>query len=195
MPFLLPLFLQTSLEYTPLQSGLIMVPVALAAIFSKKVATPIILKLGYRKFLLINTIFVGLSIAGFGFITRDQSEFVRVVQLLIFGIVNSLQFSAMNSLTLKDLDAGAASSGNTLFSMVQMLALSFGVATAGAMLTTFSNRLGNPEISGAPAAFHATFFCVGLITCTSAWIFAQLSRNTSVNLPNEGNLAAAATSE
>ena len=81
----------------------------------------------------------------------------------------------MNTLTLKDLEKDLASSGNSLFSMIQMLAMSFGVAAAGALLSTFAKRYGIDE-DGAFAlqAFRATFVCMGVITCSSAWIFWQL---------------------
>ena len=49
-----------------------------------------------------------------------------LVQLFIFGGFNSMQFSAMNSVTLKDMDGESASSGNSLLSMVQMLAMGMG---------------------------------------------------------------------
>jgi dipeptide/tripeptide permease len=81
----------------------------------------------------------------------------------------------MNTLTLKDLGREGASSGNSLFSVVQMLAMSLGVTVAGALLTTFTESLGHNEPGQTLAAFHATFVCVGLITCASAWIFLQLS--------------------
>ncbi len=48
----------------------------------------------------------------------------------------------MNTLTLKDLTPELASSGNSLLSMVQMSAMSFGVAAAAALLTSFTQLLG-----------------------------------------------------
>jgi MFS family permease len=155
---------------------MMMIPVALASIFSKRIATRVISRSGYRNFLVGNTVCVGAMIASFAFISAAQPLFVRIVQLAIFGTVNSLQFTAMNSLTLKDLDPRGASSGNSLFSMVQMLALSFGVATAGAVLSTFTDAQATTDsIANRLHAFHATFVCMGLITCTSAWIFWRLS--------------------
>lgn len=173
MPFLIPLFLQICMGYSPLQAGLMMLPLAISGILAKRMATPLIRRVGYRRFLIINTVLVGLSMASFAFISHEQPIVVRIFQLLVFGSVNSLQFTAMNSITLKDLASSGASSGNSLFSMVQMLALSFGVATAGAILATFTERFGTqPEQT--LRAFHWTFVCVGMMTCFSAWIFAQL---------------------
>lgn len=175
MPFLIPLFLQISLRYSPFEAGLTMIPVALAGIYAKKLGTPLIMRIGYRNTLVYNTLCVGIMMASFALITVDQPKWIRILQLLVFGTVNSLQFTAMNTLTLKDLNAKFASSGNSLFSMVQMLAMSFGVAAAGALLSTFASHYPAMEGGGmALQAFRATFLCMGLITCSSAWIFWQL---------------------
>lgn len=175
MPFLIPLLLQVSLKYSPFEAGMTMIPVALAGIFAKRLATPLILRMGYRRVLLGNTILVGIAMASFALFSPDQPSWLRIVQLLFFGTVNSIQFTAMNTLTLKDLDPRLASSGNSLFSMVQMLAMSFAVAAAGALLSTFAKHYGTYEDGGfALQAFRATFVCMGVITCSSAWIFAQL---------------------
>ena len=138
---------------------------------------PIFLQIswGYRQTLALNTLCVGIMMASFALITTEQPKWMRIVQLLPFGTVNSLQFTGMNTLTLKDLETRLASSGNSLFAMVQMLAMSFGVAAAGALLSTFTQHYG-PQDGGGMAlqAFRATFLCMGLITCSSAWIFWQL---------------------
>ena len=47
MPFLMPLLLQVNLGYSPFQSGLMMPPVAVASILTKRVTTPLITRLGY----------------------------------------------------------------------------------------------------------------------------------------------------
>lgn len=176
MPFLIPLLLQINLSYSPLEAGLMMIPIAGSGIFAKRFATYWITLWGYRTFLVGNTIAVGIMIASFYFITPDQNFWVRIVQLSIFGFVNSLQFTAMNTVTLKDIDKSRTASGNSLFSMVQMLAMSFAVAFAGLLLNSFLAHFGgtnNPEAS--LKAFHATFVCMGLFTCSSAWIFWQLA--------------------
>jgi hypothetical protein len=80
----------------------------------------------------------------------------------------------MNTVTLRDLSSEGAGSGNSLFSMVQMLAMGLGVTVAGALLSTFLNMFGHGEGPETLEAFHATFMCIGLITCASAWIFWQL---------------------
>lgn len=174
MPFLLPLLFQISLHYTPMEAGLTMVPVALAAVGTKRIVTPLISHFGYRKVLVGNTIIVGAAIASFSLLSAAQPHWLRVLQLLCLGAANSLQFTAMNTVTLKDLGRAEASSGNGLLSVVQMLAMSFGVAASAALLTTFTGMFGSDTATHSLRAFHATFLCVGLMTCASAWIFWQL---------------------
>jgi hypothetical protein len=90
-------------------------------------------------------------------------------------MLNSLQFTLMNTITLKDLSSNLASSGNSLLSMIMMLSMSLGVAVAGMLLATFTEVFSHISRYNALSAFHATFFSVGLITAASAFIFWQLS--------------------
>ncbi|WP_028225930.1 multidrug transporter subunit MdtD [Paraburkholderia ferrariae] len=176
MPYLIPLLLQVALGYTPFEAGLMMLPTAAAGMFSKRLATHLIMRYGYRRVLVTNTVLVGAAMASFALSTPAEPLWLRIVQLAIFGGVNSMQFTAMNTLTLKDLGTGGASSGNSLFSLVQMLSMSLGVTVAGALLTTFTGIIGRHlTASNVIPAFHATFICVGIITAASSWIFAQLA--------------------
>ncbi|WP_291454206.1 multidrug transporter subunit MdtD [Cupriavidus sp.] len=173
MPFLIPLTLQISLGYSPFNAGLMMVPVTVAGMASKRLATRLIEQFGYRKVLVTNTFLVGLVMASFALISPDRPLPLVIVQMAIFGAVNSIQFTAMNTVTLKDLSGVTASSGNSMLSMVQMLSMSLAVTSAGALLATFQAGIGSHHFDVLPA-FHATFICVGLITSASAWIFMQL---------------------
>ncbi|MDQ0589155.1 multidrug transporter subunit MdtD [Variovorax paradoxus] len=171
MPFLVPLLLQVSLGYSPLRAGLMMLPIALAGMAMKRFAAPLITHHGYRKVLVANTVLVGLAMASFGLTGPDQPVALHILQLLVFGAVNSLQFTAMNTITLKDLDGGMASSGNSLLSMVQMLAMSLGVAAASAVLAGYSSVFGQETAKQTLDAFQATFASMGLVTIASALIF------------------------
>jgi len=175
MPFLVPVMLQVSMGYSPFRAGMMMLPVAMAGIAVKQLTTPLITRAGYRNVLVANTVLVGLTMATFALATPHQPWWLHAIQLACFGAVNSLQFTAMNTLALKDLDQVHASSGNSLLSMVQMLAMGMGVASAGGVLLAYTDLFG----SGTPAqtldAFHATFATMGLVTLASASIFWQLT--------------------
>jgi EmrB/QacA subfamily drug resistance transporter len=70
IPFLFPLLYQVGLGFTPVQSGLLMMPQAIAAM-SLKVAMPRILgRVGYRAVLISNTLVIGLMILLFATIGK-----------------------------------------------------------------------------------------------------------------------------
>ena len=184
MPFLVPLLLQVSMGYSPLQAGMMMLPVAVAGMGAKPLAMWLIDRLGYRRVLVGNTLAVGGVMASFALTSPDHPWALRVAQLALFGAVNSLQFTAMNTVTLKDLAPDMASSGNSLLSMVQMLAMGMGVAAAGAVLGAFTALWGGAAGQTLPA-FHATFACMGLMTMAAAGIFAQLAPDGPADAPSQ----------
>lgn len=174
MPFMIPLVLQVSLGYSPLQAGLMMLPTVLGSMAMKPVVTRCVQRYGYREVLLANTCMLALLIASFSLLSPGQPLPLLVLQLALFGGVNSMQFSAMNTVTLKDLGTVDASSGNSLLSMVQMLAMGMGVAVAGAVLASFEAYFGKGMAEGALWAFRATFACMGVLTLAATALFFQL---------------------
>jgi EmrB/QacA subfamily drug resistance transporter len=186
MPFLIPLLLQLTMGYSPAEAGMMMLPVAIASMSMKKLTTPLITRHGYRRVLVVNTLLVGLTMASFALTSPGQPLVLRILQLAIFGAVNSMQFTAMNTLTLKDLEPAAASSGNSLLSMVQMLAMGMGVAAAGAVLAAFTEVFGGGS-GQTLQAFRATFASMALMTIASAGIFWQLEPEDSRALPASGD--------
>ncbi|HTY95160.1 MAG TPA: multidrug transporter subunit MdtD [Steroidobacteraceae bacterium] len=185
MPYLIPLFLQVELGFAPFHAGLMLLPTSLSAMLTKRAVTSLIRRFGYRTVLVANTLLVGLTMASFALLGRSPPLWVLLLQLALLGIVNSLQFTVMNTLTLKDLEGPEASSGNSMLSMVQMLAMSLAVAAAAGLLAAFTDSFGRDrELS----VFQATFACVGLMTIASAWIFWQLpdddpDRREAVDVP------------
>ncbi len=174
MPFLTPLFLQIALGYAPTRAGLSMVPVVLGAMMIKFLAVPTIERYGYQRVLTVNTLLLGCMIASFGLVSRSTPAWLILLQLAFFGVVNSMQFTAMNTLTLGDLDDTRASAGNSLLSVVMQLSMSLGVAAAGALLAAFGGTPPTSSVEGLMHMFHATYVCVGLLSVLAACIFFQL---------------------
>lgn len=174
LPFLVPLLLQVALGYSPAEAGMSMIPLALAAMLAKSLAKPLIEHFGYRIVLTGNTLALGLGLASLALVDGDYPYWLLLAQLAVLGGINSLQFTAMNTVTLIDLDDHAASSGNSLLSVVAQLSLSLGVACAAALLGGFSASIGQ-EVSSVLGAFQATFLCVGVLTMLAAGIFLQLA--------------------
>ena len=185
MPYMIPLQMQLNMGYSPAQAGMLMLPMALAGMGMKRVVTQVILHFGYRRTLIGNTVLLGAVIATFALMTREEPLWLRILQMALFGAVNSMQFTAMNTVTLRDLDAARASSGNSMLSMVQMLGMSLGVTCGAALLGAFTQWLGTQGAAHSLGAFRASFVAIGAITMASAGIFWQLVAADAVPANNE----------
>jgi EmrB/QacA subfamily drug resistance transporter len=177
VPFLVPLMLQLELGYTPLHSGLMMLPTALAGTFAKRWIAPLIRHFGHEAFLRVNTLILGSSIVAFSLFSHATPIGVEIAVLVIFGAANSMQFTAMNSVTLKGLSITDAASGNSLFSMVQMLAIGFGVSIGGGLVSLLTDEWGSVLL-----ALRSSFVCVGSITLVSILVFRRLDDGRSHEL-------------
>ena len=177
MPFLMPLMLQVAFGFEPFITGLLMIPTVLGSLASKPIIRQIIQRFGYRKVLLVNTLLVGACIASFALTTANTPIWLRALHFFIFGMLNSLQFVSMNTLTLKDLPQQDASSGNSFLSMIMMVSMSIGVALAGTLVNVFTAYYGVEHIT---SAFHSTLIFLGCINIITACIFWRIPRNTPV---------------
>ncbi len=173
MPFLLPLLYQVGLGYTPIQSGLLIMPQSIAAMSLKTFIPRILTRLGYRKVLISNTILIGLIIMLFSTITATTSVEMIIFQACLFGIFSSLQYTSMNTLGYADVNDQQASMASTIVSTIQQMSLSFGVATASLATAVFIPKVDSetlPMIKG----LHKSFLVLGAITILSAFIFRTL---------------------
>ncbi|WP_269913321.1 multidrug transporter subunit MdtD [Acinetobacter sp. HY1485] len=174
IPFIIPLMLQVALGFNPTVAGLMIIPLALGAMLIKRFISRLIHAFGYKKVLVVNTLLVGLGIASFALISTHTPMWWQAIHFFLFGLVNSIQFTAMNTVTIKDLDVVDAGSGNSLLSVTQQLAMSMGVAMASAVLNNFTHQY---QIM---TAFHYTFLCLGALTICSSLIFAQLRKKATL---------------
>jgi EmrB/QacA subfamily drug resistance transporter len=183
MPYLIPLLLQVSLGYSPLEAGMMLLPVSAANLGTKRFVMRIVMRYGYRRVLICNTLSLGATMACFGAFFAAAPLAIKFIMLAALGAQNSLQYSAMNTVVLKDLGAGQASGGNSLLSMTQMLAMSLGVTAAGALLAGFSDLFGHATPVQTLSSFRATLACIGALTAASGWIFWQLEPDLPVQPP------------
>ncbi|MCP2040314.1 EmrB/QacA subfamily drug resistance transporter [Neisseria sp. HSC-16F19] len=174
LPFLLPLLLQVAFGYSATRAGWLLAPVALSSIAVKPLLPRLIRRFGYRCLLVNNTRCVGLLIMSLALLQADTPLWLLVLLMLLLGMVNSIQFSGMNTLTVADLRSRQASSGSSLMGVNQQLAISLGIAVSALLLQGFSQA----AWAGGDVryAFAATFVAVGLFTLASAQIFARLHR-------------------
>ncbi|QKJ61342.2 MFS transporter [Serratia fonticola] len=186
IPFLLPLMLQLALGFSAIHSGLMLIPLALAAMIMKELVTPILRRFGYRNVLIYSTFFVGMAIMTLGLFDQNTPIYFLAINLFLIGFVNSLRFTAMSSLTLADLYDEKASSGNSLMSVSQQLSTTFGVAISAVLLRMFQAPADSMHLDLVDS-FRMTFVILGVITIASGFIFFKLSEQDGVNLTARHN--------
>ncbi len=175
MPFMLPLLYQVGLGYSPVQSGLLIMPQPLAAIGLRLFTPRILAKFGYKGVLLANTVCMGLLIILFMTVAPGTPAWLIVIQAACFGFLSSLQYTSMGTLTFADLDSADASMGSSIASTVQQMSMSFGVAIASLLAVMFVGTR-QPGDAGMILGIHRTLLTLGLLTIGSAAVFLQLRR-------------------
>lgn len=178
---LVPLMIQIAYGKSAVVSGWLIAPMALTAIFGKQFVILILNKYGYRKTLMTNTAIIGLILCLFAIpdIHTPIIWFLPMVALL--GFFNSIQFTSMNSISIADLRSYQNSSGNSLISVNQQLAIGFGISFGLVMLRLFEN---SPSITGNSLhnAFRWTFLIMGITTIISGLLFRRLHVSDGKNL-------------
>lgn len=169
IPFLMPLMLQVGFGYTAILAGCMMAPTALGSILAKSTVTQVLRWFGYRKTLTGISVIIGVLIASFALQSPAASLALLLLPLFVLGMAMSTQFTAMNTITLADLNDSNASSGNSMLAVTQQLAISFGVAVSAAVLRFYSNFDGTTVDH-----FHATFLTMGVVTVFSGLVFMLL---------------------
>ncbi len=117
-----------------------------------------------------------------------------LLYLALLGVFNSMQFTAMNTLTLSELEREEASSGNSLLSVVMQLSMSLGVAVSATLFALFYGSgaaLKGLQANGSQqaeilSAFHDTYITVGCLSMLATLIFRRLpQKNHSLSSAEE----------
>jgi EmrB/QacA subfamily drug resistance transporter len=190
VPFLLPLLYQVGLGYTPIQSGLLIMPQAIASLATKFVLGRILGRVGYRAVLISNTVILGLVVMLFATIVPGTPVWLIVTQALVYGAFQSLQMTSMNTLVYADIPSGKASNASSIASTLQQLSLSFGVAVAGLTSAFFIPD----SIRSNPGEFidgvHDAFLVLGGFTVISTLVFSRLKAGDGGAVSRKDELAA-----
>jgi EmrB/QacA subfamily drug resistance transporter len=173
LPLLLPLMLQTGFGYSASVAGLLLLPSALANVAIKPFMVRIIKALGYRTVLIGNTILLGAVLVILGFVERETPIGYYILLMVFYGFFTSIQMSAMNTITLVDLDENTKSGGNTMLVIMQQLSVSFGVSVASLVLSFFQS---DAFVMNKTQPFHYTFIVLAAFTILSSLTFRKLSK-------------------
>ena len=160
-PFLLPLLFQLGFGLDPLQSGILTCATAVGALFIKTIAIRILRRYGFRTVLVVNGTLCALSVAMMALFTSATPHLLVLVLLLVSGCMRSLQFTALQAMTLADIGPPDMSQAASISSMLQRLAQSMGIALAAYILQAVSVLNGHAALEAAD--FVPTFVAIALI--------------------------------
>jgi MFS family permease len=181
VPFLLPLLYQVGLGFTPVQSGLLIMPQAIAAMSTKFLMPKILARVGFRGVLISNTIVLGLLLMLFATIGAATPLWLIVLLAFCYGALASLQYTSMNTLVYADVPDDQSSNASSIASTAQQMSISFGVAAAGLTTALFipASSASNPGemIHG----LHEAFLALGGFTVLSTAIFHRLKSGDGAN--------------
>jgi len=173
MFLLLVLFLQVGCGWSPTMAGLMMVPQALGSICAKWVINRLLQRMGYRRFLLSNTLIVAVLLASFALLGKDSPMWVIALMVFVYGGFMGLQYTAMNTLIYNDLDVKYASMASSMASTAQYLSMSFGIALASLLMEALLQGHAHDDYV---ASFRWTVLLLGVVTATASWVFSRLDR-------------------
>jgi MFS family permease len=171
VPFLLPLLYQVGMGFTPVESGLLIMPQAIAALCTKFVLPRILDLLGYRNVLISNTAVLGIFLMLFGTIGPGTPLWIIVLLAAAYGAFQSLQLTSMNTLVYADVPRERVSNASTISSTLQQLSMSFGVACAGLTTAFFIPPSLRTQTGPYVHGLHDAFLALGAFTLVSSAIF------------------------
>ncbi len=89
MPFLIPLVLQVSLGYSPLEAGMMVTcPFRRRILGTKRFVMLLVQRFGYRRVLIQNTLSIGITMLCFGLFFAEAPMAIKVVLLVVLGAQN-----------------------------------------------------------------------------------------------------------
>lgn len=179
-PFLLPLLFQVGFGLRPVDAGLLVLAYFLGNLGMKTVTTPTLRRFGFRTVMVVNGAIASLAIMACGAISPQTPLALTVALMLVAGLTRSMQFTALNTLAFADIGAPQRSSAATLSSMLQQIAMLFGVAIAAAILNL--SQIVRGEAVPDLADFRITFVSIGLLGLAAAMRFLVLPANAGAEV-------------
>jgi EmrB/QacA subfamily drug resistance transporter len=185
VPFLLPLLYQVGLGFTPIQSGLLIMPQALASMSTKFLMPRILTRVGYRGVLISNTVILGLLLLLFATIGLHTPVWIIVLQAFFYGAFTSLQYTSMNTLVYADITEEQTSNASSIASTMQQMSVSFGVASAGLATAFFIPERLHSDPRELIHGIHEAFLALGGFTVLSTILFRQLKSGDGDNVTHQ----------
>ncbi len=133
--FLMPLYLQNSLNYTPFQAGLVFLPVGILQGITAPLSGYISDKLDARIPAAVGIVLLGISMYLNYFLSLFSMHSQIMLPLYLRGFAMGLMFTPLSTLALTNIPKHKMAQASGLFNVIRQVGGSFGVALFGTLLT------------------------------------------------------------
>lgn len=137
--FLIPLYLQNSLDFTPTQSGMVFLPLGIVQALTSPVSGYISDNYSKKMPIAAGVIIVAVSFYLFHFLSlfTEHAQFMIPMYMRGFGI--GLLFTPLSSVALMDIPRDKMAQASGLFNTIRQVGGSVGVAILGSLLVRRNN--------------------------------------------------------
>lgn len=179
--FMLPLLFQINFGFSPFLSGALTFISAFGAITAKNFMVRLGRVLTLRRYLIINTCLLSITLLCLSFFDIQTSKWVILSFIFLNGFFLSLQYGAIGSLLFSDVPQEKLSNVTSFFSTVHQAANSFGIAFSAFGLSMFALYYGSPNLTNR-LIFRDTFIMLSITLAISSLIYTFLTKTDAVHM-------------
>jgi DHA2 family multidrug resistance protein len=133
--FLLPIYLQNSLGYTPLQAGLVFLPVGLLLGITAPFAGMFADRYDARVPIVLGLTLLGWTLYSFSSLSLFSERPEIIFPLYVRGVAMGLLFSPLTAVAISEISNRQMAQASGLVNVIRQIGGSFGVAIFGTVLT------------------------------------------------------------
>lgn len=188
LQFFAPLYLQQLVHYSPLLSGLALVPLSATIFATSYVAGPLLARSDPKWLLSVGLTFVALGVGSWTFTDAVGHYATQMLPgLLIAGVGIGLVFPVMTSVALRDAPPETHALAGAVNVTAQQLGASIGVLALVLVATATAIDPSQAEVlAGYHVAYEAAaLFC--LLTAGGCWLRVGTRQSRTVHLPGPGS--------
>jgi hypothetical protein len=138
--------------------------------------------LGFRTLLISATLLTSVLYMTYSLFTRSTDHALIFFTLMAGGLFNSMCMVTLGTLGFSEIPKEEMSNATTLATMVQQLAVSFGVALGATLLTVISLWKGGTGATIEATDFSPVFVAIGVLAALSLFSFRKLHHDEGAEM-------------
>jgi DHA2 family multidrug resistance protein len=157
--FLLPIYLQNSLGYTPLQAGMVFLPIGLVQGMVSPLAGVLSDRYNPKIPLILGIVLMAYSFYQFGFLSYFSEKNDIMIPLYLRGIAMGVLFTPLMTISISEIPVRKMAQASGLVNVIRQIGGSFGVAVFGSILTRrtlFHSAIYGQQIDAASDSYQQT---------------------------------------